>query len=59
MRDSVILELAEKWEREAREPLCQNGSEEAKIPNAIADGERRAQLKCANDIRALIALIGE
>ena len=59
MKDAVLLELAARWEREAKAPECEDGSEQAKIPNAIASGERRALRACADTLRTLIDMLGE
>jgi homospermidine synthase len=59
MKDAVLLELAARWEREARSPDCSDGSEAAKVPNAIAQGERQALHACADTLRSLVQMLGE
>lgn len=59
MKDAVLLELAARWDREAKEPECQDGSESAKVPNAIASGERRARQACADTLRTLVDILGD
>ena len=59
MKDAVLLELVARWEREAKAPECEDGSEAAKIPNAIASGERRALRACADTLRMLVDMLGE
>ena len=59
MKDAVLLELVARWEREAKAPECEDGSEAAKIPNAIASGERRALRACADTLRMLVNMLGE
>jgi hypothetical protein len=60
MKDVVLLELAKRWEHEAKVPEHPlDGSDEAKVPNALAEGERRAKQECAVELRRLIDLLGE
>ena len=59
MKDAVLLELAARWEREAVAPDCSDGSESAKAPNAIAQGERQALRACADTLRSLVQMLGE
>ena len=59
MKDAVILELARRWETDAVEPEVQDGSEEAKIGNAIAKGERQTKRECADALRMLVSMLGE
>lgn len=58
MKDSILLELAHRWERDAQEPRAVNGSDEARIPNAVAQGERQAKRECADALRTLVQLLG-
>jgi hypothetical protein len=59
MKDAVLLELASRWEREAHQPETEDGSEDAKISNAIAHGRRQGMRECADGLRSLIELIGD
>ena len=59
MKDAVLLELAARWEREAKAPDCEDGGESAKVPNAIASGERRALRACADTLRTLVDMLGD
>lgn len=59
MKSSILLELTRRWEQDSAEPQCQNGSEEAKIGNAIAKGERQAKRECADALKMLVYLLGE
>ena len=59
MKESILLELANRWIADAVEPELQDGSDEAKISNAIAKGERQAKRECADGLRMLIAVLGE
>jgi len=59
MNDSVLLELARRWELDARTPNAMDGSDEAKIPNAIAEGERQAKRECADTLRSLVLMLGQ
>lgn len=58
MKDSILLELASRWERDAREPRVVDGGDEAKISNAIAGCERQAKRECADALRMLVSLLG-
>jgi len=58
MHNSVLLELVAKWEKEAVEPECQDGSPDAEIENAVNRGARAKASKCAEDLNLLIKLIG-
>ena len=55
MNNEVLLELVNKWEKEAIEPECQD---EAEIENAVNRGTRSKAGKCAEDLNLLIKLIG-
>lgn len=59
MKDAVLLELAARWERDAKPPDCEDGSEAAKIPNAKARGEREAMRMCADTLRLLVQMLGD
>lgn len=59
MNIAVLLELIRRWEYDALEPTVKDGSEQAKIPNAIAKGRREAKRECADALRMLIALLGK
>jgi len=57
MKKEVLLELAEKWERDAIEPKCSDGSKEAERQNAIDQGIRNGKRQCADSLRALIDIL--
>lgn len=59
MKDSVLLELANRLERDASDPKCEDGAIEAQIPNAVAKGRREGMRQSADAIRMLIELLGE
>ena len=59
MKEQILTALAEKWERDAAPPNCEDGSEHARIGNARADGFRKGQAQCADQLRQLIKLLGE
>lgn len=59
MKDAVLLELASRWEREARPPGHEDHSEASKVQNATASGERQALRACADTLRALVDMLGE
>lgn len=58
MNDSVLIELARRWESDAEIPNAMDGSDEAKVPNAIAQGERQAKRECADTLRVLVSMLG-
>lgn len=59
MKDIVILEFANRLEREARSEQAEDGSPEARIGNAKAAGRREGLRECADGIRMLVSLLGE
>jgi hypothetical protein len=60
MKEAVLLELANRWEQDAKEPdYIIDGSEETKLSNAIQKGERRTKRECADHLRMLVQLLGE
>jgi hypothetical protein len=59
MKDAVLMELAHRWEMDAREPECEDGSKEAERGNAISEGIRQGKRECADTLRELISLIGD
>lgn len=59
MKDAVLLELAARWEIDAIDPDVTDVSDAAKVPNAIARGERQALRACADTLRALVQMLGE
>ncbi len=59
MKDEVLMELVKRWERESVEPQTMDGSESAKILNAVARGERQAKRECADALRLLVQLLGD
>lgn len=58
MKDVILKELADKWDIEARSQGTEDGSDEAKIPNAIRKGKREAKKECAAALRTLLSIIG-
>ncbi len=59
MKDAVLLELAARWERDARPPEVEDGDPRAQVTNAEYKGERRSKGVCAEDLRALVRLLGD
>lgn len=59
MKDAVLIELAARWERDAKEPQCQDGAVEAVVTNAKAQGARETLRMCADTIRSLVHLLGD
>lgn len=58
MKDAILLELANRWERDAKAPECEDGSPEAQRGNYIAQGRREGLRECADGIRMLVQLLG-
>jgi len=59
MKDAILLELANRWEQEAKTPECLDGSPEADIRNAVSKGHRECKRECADTVRTLVSLLGE
>ena len=59
MKNSVLLELAKRWDSDAEEPTVTNGSSEAVVSNSIAKGHREAKRECADTLRKLIDMLGD
>ena len=59
MKDSVLYELANRWDRDAEAPNCEDGSPEAQRGNDVAKGIREGKRECADCLRSLIQLIGD
>jgi hypothetical protein len=59
MKDAILVELAARWEREAQTPEVSDGSEEARIGNAVEKGRREAKRECADGLKMLMSLIGD
>ena len=58
MKETILIELVRKWEKEALEPAAIDGSPEAQIMNAENRGIRKGIVKCANDLKGLISILG-
>ena len=59
MKDSTLLELAAKWERDFQDKgLAEDGSPEAKLGNALAKGVRIGMQDSARQLRELVKLLG-
>ena len=58
MKKEILLELANKWMQDGEVPKEEDGSEQAKIPNAIAQGQREYKRECADALRTIVTLLG-
>ena len=58
MNPVLLLELAKRWDQDAKEPEMQDGSEKAKIGNAKRQGYRECKRECADTLRTLIEMLG-
>lgn len=59
MKDAVLLELAARWERDAKTPDYQDGHESAREANAKAQGARETLRACADTLRSLVQMLGD
>lgn len=59
VKNSVLIELAKRWDDDAKEPEFLDGSNEAIVSNSIAKGERHAKRECADTLRKLIEILGD
>ncbi|MCK4827109.1 hypothetical protein KA005_65865 [bacterium] len=59
MNNEVLLELAARWERDARPVGAEDGSEEARIGNAVQQGQRECKRECADTLRTLVKMLGD
>lgn len=57
IKNAVVNQIIEKWNLDARNPECEDGSESAKIGNARASGKREGIAFCADQLRALVELL--
>ena len=58
MNKEVLIALADRWERDANNPMTEDGAPEAEIHNAIRRGVREGKKECADGLRMLIELVG-
>ena len=58
-KDVVLIELAQRWEREAIKPDTQDGSEEALILNAKDQAYRKCKRDCADALRRIVYILGD
>lgn len=60
MKDAILLELADRWDRQATDNVFpEDGSDAAIKANGIAQGRRECKRECADTIRTLIEMLGE
>jgi len=57
MNPAILLELAARWDRDAEDPNCTDGSPDAKYSNGVAAGMRHSKRECADALRSLISLL--
>jgi len=58
MKDAILLELAKRWEEDAKPPKAQDGSPDAEISNAVERGHRECKRECADALRMLVSVLG-
>ncbi|MDD3814412.1 MAG: hypothetical protein PHZ02_07175 [Desulfocapsaceae bacterium] len=58
MKDVILLELAERWEREAKTPEIEDGSDDAIIDRAMAKARRECKREDADTLRVLVSMLG-
>lgn len=59
MKDAILIELAARWERDAKAPECEDGHPDAKVGNAEAHGRRQGLRECADGLRMLVGVLGD
>lgn len=59
MKDVVLIELANKWDREGKQPDVISGDPAHAEMNGIFEGRRQAFRECAGELRALVKILGE
>lgn len=62
MKDSILLELSNKWERNARPPEVDEDFDEdghSSYRKGHKEGLRNAYIICAKDLRNLVNILGE
>jgi hypothetical protein len=57
MNPAILLELAARWERDAKQPECESGAPEAERQNHIDHGIRQGKRECADGLRSLVSLL--
>ena len=57
MKNEVLLELAARWDLDARNPVCEDGAPEAERQNHINEGIRQGKRECADMLRTLCSLL--
>jgi len=59
MKNEILLELANRWMRDADpSEKVEDGSDAAKIGNAVAQGHRECKRECADTLRLLVNVLG-
>ena len=58
MKETILIELVRKWEKDAQDPEVMNGSPEAQIRNAEDRGIRKGIAMCACNLYELVLLLG-
>ena len=58
MNSAVLLELAKRWDHEAKTPRVQDDSDSAKMSNAVAKARRETKRGCADTLRTLVKMLG-
>ena len=59
MKKEVLEALLERWEKDSKPLECQDGSPEAEMGNAKADGFRMGIMTCRDDLESLIQILEE
>jgi len=57
MKNEILLELAKRWDNDAANPVCEDGSPEAQRGNNIAEGIRQGKRECADTLRMLTSIL--
>lgn len=55
MNDNILLELADRWDRDAVNPAVEA---EDPIHNQLTKGQRECKRECADTLRTLVSMLG-
>ena len=58
MKDSILIELASKWDRDANPSYPEDGSPSAALSNAVEQGRRAGLRECAMSLRTVVKILG-
>lgn len=59
MKDTVLIELANRWKADVQADAQTPADEENELGNAKAKGMRETKRECADTLIALVQMLGE